>query len=424
MIRFLLKGIIRDRSRSLFPLLVVAAGVFLTVALYGYVVGEETIIILANANFQSGFVKVTTRAYAQEAEQLPNDLALTGIPSLIAGLESEFPKFIWLPRIRFGGLLDIPDEKGETRSQGPVSGIAAQLRSTSGQELKILDLRKALVRGRLPEQPKEVLISDDFARKLGVEPGGRATLIGSTMFGSMSMTNFIVTGTVRFGISAMDKTAMIADLSDIQNALDMKDAAGEILGLSRDSIYRQKDADATVSAFSGRHRGESGDFAPVMVTLRNQPGMATILDLISYAMGLVIGLFLFAMSIVLWNAGLMGSLRRYGEIGVRLAIGEDKGHLYRSLIYESLIVGFLGTLVGTALGLALSYYLQEKGINIASLVKNAGLMVPTVLHSQITPLSYFIGFVPGFLAILLGTAISGLGIYKRQTAQLFKELET
>ncbi len=424
MIGFLLKGIIRDRSRSLFPFLVVAAGVFLTVALYGYVIGEETIIILANANFQSGFVKVTTRAYAKEADQLPNDLALTGVQSLVAELESEFPKFIWLPRIRFGGLLDIPDEKGETRSQGPVSGIAAQLLSSSGRELKLLDLKKALVRGRLPERPKEILISDDFARKLGVEPGERATLISSTMFGSMSMTNFIVSGTVRFGISAMDKTAMIADLSDIQNALDMKDAAGEILGLSSDSIYRQKDADAMVSAFSARHREESGDFSPVMVTLRNQPGMATILDLISYAMGLVIGLFLFAMSLVLWNAGLMGSLRRYGEIGVRLAIGEDKGRLYRSLIYESLIVGFLGTLAGTALGLALSYYLQEKGINIASLVKNAGLMVPTVLHSQITPFSYFIGFIPGLLAILLGTAISGLGIYKRQTAQLFKELET
>jgi len=424
MIGFLLKGIIRDRSRSLFPFLVVTAGVFLTVALYGYIIGEETSIILANANFLSGFIKVTTRTYAKEADQLPNDLALTGVQSLVADLESEFAKFIWLPRIRFGGLLDIPDEKGETRSQGPVSGMAAQLLSPSSRELKLLDLKKALVRGRLPERPKEILISDDFARRLSVEPGGRATLISSTMFGSMSMTNFIVAGTVKFGISAMDKTAMIADLSDIQNALDMKDAAGEILGLSDDSIYSQKEADAMVSAFGERHREDSGDFAPVMVTLRNQPGMAIMLDLISYAMALVIGLFLFAMSLVLWNAGLMGSLRRYGEIGVRLAVGEDKGHLYRSLIYESLIVGFLGTLAGTALGLALSYYLQEKGINIASLVKNAGLMVPTVLHSQITPFSYFIGFIPGLLAILFGTAISGLGIYKRQTAQLFKELET
>jgi putative ABC transport system permease protein len=34
-----------------------------------------------------------------------------------------------------------------------------------------------------------------------------------------------------------------------------------------------------------------------------------------------------------------------------------------------------------------------------------------------------IGFLPGLLATLLGSALSGVGIYKRKTAQLFKELE-
>jgi putative ABC transport system permease protein len=38
-------------------------------------------------------------------------------------------------------------------------------------------------------------------------------------------------------------------------------------------------------------------------------------------------------------------------------------------------------------------------------------------------MSFFIGFIPGLLATILGTSISGIGIYKRQTSQLFKELE-
>jgi putative ABC transport system permease protein len=48
----------------------------------------------------------------------------------------------------------------------------------------------------------------------------------------------------------------------------------------------------------------------------------------------------------------------------------------------------------------------------------------TVLRSKITPLSFVIGFVPGLLASLIGTAIAGRTIYKRQTASLFKELES
>ena len=424
MMKFLFKGIVRDRSKSLFPFLVVTAGVFLTVALYCYVKGGETSIIRLNANLLSGHVKVMTSAYAKESDQMPNDLALSGVNSLVQELETQFPKFIWVPRIRFGGLLDIPDEKGETRSQGPVSGMAVHLLSLQNREVELLDIEKALVRGRLPERPKEILLSDEFALKLGVNPGERATLISSTMYGSMSFANFIMAGTIRFGVSAMDRAAMIADLADIQDALDMKDAASEILGFSSDSLYRQEEVDSMVAAFSSRHEDAPNDFSPVMITLRDQPGMDAMMNRLSYASMLLVGFFIVAMSLVLWNAGLLGSLRRYGEIGVRLAIGEDKSHVYRSLIYESLMIGLLGTVAGTALGLALSYYLQVKGINISSLMKNAAMMIPTVLHSQITPFSYFIGFIPGLLATSLGTAISGIGIYKRQTSQLFKELET
>jgi len=424
MIKFLFKGILRDKSRSLFPFLIVTAGVFLTVALYCYIKGAEASFIRSNANLLSGHVRVMTEAYAKEADQIPNDLALTELPALIQDLQARFPGFIWTPRIRFGGLLDVPDENGETRSQGPAAGMAVRLLSPQTPEIELLDLNKSLVRGRLPERPKEVLISDEFARKLGINPGERATLISSTMFGSMSLANFVVAGTVRFGVSAMDRTAMIADLGDIQDALDMKDAAGEVLGFSKDSVYRQREVDILAASFNARRGDTHDDLSPVMMTLRDQPGMALMVDRLSYATAAIVGVFLFVMSLVLWNAGLLGSLRRYGEIGVRLAIGESKGHLFRSMIYESLMIGALGTLAGTGLGLALSYYLQVKGIDISSMVRNAAMMIPTVLHSQVTPFAYVIGFVPGLLATLLGTAISGRGIYKRQTAQLFKELET
>jgi putative ABC transport system permease protein len=240
----------------------------------------------------------------------------------------------------------------------------------------------------------------------------------------MSLANFVVAGTVRFGVSAMDRTAVIADLGDIQDALDMKDAAGEVLGFSKNSVYRQREVDGVAAIFNAGQRDPRDDLSPFMVTLRDQPGMVLMIDRLSYATTAIVGVFLFVMSLVLWNAGLLGSLRRYGEIGVRLAIGESKGHLCRSMIYESLMIGCLGTLAGTGLGLALSYYLQVKGIDVSSMVKNAAIMIPSVLHSQVTPFAYVIGFLPGLLATVLGTAISGRGIYKRQTAQLFKELET
>jgi len=51
-------------------------------------------------------------------------------------------------------------------------------------------------------------------------------------------------------------------------------------------------------------------------------------------------------------------------------------------------------------------------------------MVSNVWRAQVTPASYVIGFIPGLLATFLGTSISGIGIYRRQTSTLMKELET
>ncbi|MEJ2537671.1 MAG: FtsX-like permease family protein [Calditrichia bacterium] len=362
MIKFLLKGLIRDRSRSLFPILTVVAGVMLTVILYSWVKGTQTDLIRANANFNTGHVKIMSFAYSQESDQIPNDLAYTGVADLLTKLRNNRPEMIWTPRIRFGGLLDIPDKFGETRSQAPVAGLAVDLLSSQTPETEILNLKEALVRGTLPAKRGEVLISEELSRKLGVKIGDTATLVSSTMYGSLSTYNFI------------------------------------------------------------KNAGED-EFRPVMVTLRNQAGLAQTLDLSAYISAVLIGLFVIVMSIVLWNAGLMASLRRYGEIGVRLAIGENKGHIYRSMIAESLMVGFFGSVLGTAIGVAISYYLQVHGIDISSMLKNASMMISDVMKAQVTPVSFFIGFIPGLLATLLGTSISGIGIYQRQTSQLAKELE-
>ncbi len=422
MVKFLLKGLIRDRSRSLFPVIIVLWGVLLTVVLYSWIKGMETDMIRSASHFDTGHVKLMSRAYAQEADQIPNDLAMFGVGELLTELKRNHPAMHWTPRIRFVGLLDVPDEKGETRSQGPVAGLAVDLLSVSSPEIGILNFEKALISGRLPEKRGEMMISDEFAHRLGIDPGGTATLISATMYGSLSTANFIVVGTIRFGISAMDRGAMVADIQDIRQALDMNNAAGEILGFSEDDIYHEEQTDAVAAAFN-RTQINDDEFSPVMLTLRQQSGLSQTLDMVNYFSGILIGIFIIVMSIVLWNAGLMGSLRRYGEIGVRLAIGEDKGHVYRSMLIESAMIGVFGSIAGTIIGVALSYYLQVKGFDISSMMKNASMLISDVIRAKVTPLSYVIGFIPGLVATLLGTSISGIGIYKRQTSQLFKELE-
>jgi len=50
-------------------------------------------------------------------------------------------------------------------------------------------------------------------------------------------------------------------------------------------------------------------------------------------------------------------------------------------------------------------------------------MMPNLVRARITPPDFYIGFIPGVISTVAGTMLSGIGIYKRKTAQLFKELE-
>jgi len=424
MIRFLFKGLIRDRSRFLFPFLTVAIGVFLTVAMYCYIKGAEYKIVEFNADLLTGHVKVMTKGYAAEPDQAPNDLALTGVGKLIEELKATYPDMTWAPRIRFGGLLDVPDEAGETKVQAPVAGTAADIRTPGSPEIRRLGLEKAIIRGRLPEKAGEILIGEQLAGRLALGPGGKATFIGATMNGAMATANYVVSGVVRFGVRALDRTGLVMDIADARTVLDMEDAAGEIPGWRTAGPYEQKVIDVVAAKFNNPVPASADEFTPIMKTLREQSEMGNLLDQIGAVNGAVIAIFILAMSLVLWNAGLIGSLRRYGEIGVRLAMGEPKGGVYRAMLGEAMMIGLLGTIAGTAAGLALSYYMQVRGINITGFLKGAAVMLPSTLNSRITPAAYVIGFIPGILSTLIGTAIAGRGIYKRSTASLFKELET
>ena len=158
-------------------------------------------------------------------------------------------------------------------------------------------------------------------------------------------------------------------------------------------------------------------FSPVMVTLRDQGNMDMLMNYMDKVTFIIVSIFLLAMSIVLWNAGLLSGISRYGEVGLRLAMGEEKGHIYRSLSWNPFLSALPEPLPEPSLGLGFAWLLQTYGINIGSAMQNAAMMLPTTFHARITPADWYLGFIPGLFSTVLGTMLSGIGIYKRKTAR-------
>ena len=423
MIKFLLKGILRDKSKSLIPVCVISLGVFITVFMSGFVDGVLSEMISSNANLDTGHLKVMTKPYNENKDQLPNDLALLEIDLLIESLESEYPNLEWVPRIKFGGILDVPDVNGETIIQGPGIGLGLSILGEDKGEIERLSIQKSIVRGSMPENPNEILLSEVFSKKLKINPGDEVTFFGSTMEGSMVFESFVMSGTVMFGNPVLDRSTFIVDFKKTQMILDMENGSSELLAYFKTDFYDDKTALKIESNFNKKYLKSEDEFAPIILSLRNQNDLGATLDLVDSFSFIFISIFVIAMSLVLWNTGLIGGLRRYQEFGIRLALGESKKHVYSLLIIESIIIGFIGSTFGTGLGFILCYYMQETGIDISEALTNSVVIIPSVLKAKVSSTLLYLGYIPGLISIVFGTALAGRGIFKRNTSKLFKELE-
>jgi putative ABC transport system permease protein len=422
MFKFLVQGLFRDRHRYLFPLLIVASGVLIMVFVMALMQGYMESFIRQNAGFDTGHMKVVTRTYRDHITQRPYDLGLLDIKDDLGQWRQRYPQFDWMERIHFGALLDVPDSTGNTRVQGEVAGFGIDL-LTSPKERKLMNLDKALARGKMPSKPGDILISDKAFQRLALKLGDPVTLIGADVNGSLALGGFRICGTIDFGAEALDRGAVIADLADVRRMLAMENGAGEVLVFFKDGIYDGKAAKAVRDEFNRLYSNPGDEYSPVMLDLGDQNDLGFILALMDNVWGMISMAFIFILGIVLWNSGLLNGIRRYGEFGVRLAVGESKRHIYRSLILEALAIGIVGSLIGVVLGLAANWYFNIHGMDVSAFSRNSTLMTEDIIYTYVRPGDVVLSLITGVIATVVGAALAGMAIYKRQTSKLFVELE-
>ncbi|SVD20279.1 uncharacterized protein METZ01_LOCUS373133, partial [marine metagenome] len=171
----------------------------------GFMKGTMNSLFFDTAVILTGHEKIVTRAYKEESQLLPNDLALLEVDQLVNKLDQDYPEFFWSPRITFAGLLDVPDENGETKSQGPVIALGIDLFSENSRQAEIWELDRVLVEGALPQNREDALISSKLAEQLNLSVGESVTFIGSTMDNAFTTYNFNVSGTFNLRKGQTDK---------------------------------------------------------------------------------------------------------------------------------------------------------------------------------------------------------------------------
>jgi putative ABC transport system permease protein len=431
MIRWLLTGIWRDKTRSLFPFLVISVGVTLLIYLLGFMEGIFAGMIDISAHLDTGHLRFVNKPFYDEEHLNPLDRSLAGQKETLQWLQQNGDSRIeWSPRIRWGALMDVPDEKGETKSQTPVVGMAIDLLDKNSPERERLDLEKSVIAGAIPSRAKEMLIGYKLADSLGIQLGDTVTLLGQNFDGGMATDNYQVVGFVKFGLAAMDKKMALIDLVDAQQTFYMEDMVTDFLGFlplsvgyKKYDLLKQDIMEHLPALKQSPPAGWASDDEPVILSVLDQRNLRELSVKFELVDDVVIGVFTLLMVLVLWNAGLLNGVHRYGEMGLLLALGETHKKLIALMTLEALMIGLLGSLTGCLVGGSLVYYLQEVGVSTHGIFESSGLMMSDTIRARASLDAFVFAVIPGIAASVLGNLIANLAIYQRSEANLFRELE-
>lgn len=209
-----------------------------------------------------------------------------------------------------------------------------------------------------PLQGGQAFVGRQLAAQMGLRAGDPIAIVGQGIDGSLASDLFTVAAVVTTPVDLINRQGVVIELSTAQALFAMEDEAHEIVIHARRpeaaaALARRLSADPV---FAGAEVLDWESLAPEMVTL------VRIIDL---AGTFVLLLVFLAAAAGVANTMLMATFERTREFGMLLALGTHPARLVTLVVAESLALGLMGAVAGTAIGIALVAVTHNTGIDYA-----------------------------------------------------------
>ena len=194
---------------------------------------------------------------------------------------------------------------------------------------------------------------------------GDADAVGQTLY--VNKVALTVKGVLqRKGTGGMGGVAdfdnrMVVPITTAMRRIMNVDYIAAVRIVSRDATLMPKQVDAIRKLIHDRHHitpPEEDDFRIVTPTIIARIMRGTSRTL-SWLLGSLAGLSLLVGGVVLMNILLISVAERTKEIGLRRAVGATRRDVFFQFLMESLVVTFLGMLLGTGLGWGIAMVLSR-----------------------------------------------------------------
>lgn len=247
-----------------------------------------------------------------------------------------------------------------------------------------------------------VLVGSGFARRYNIEPGAELAIIGQDVDGSIASGLFTVTEVVSSPVDIVNNLGIVMTLDDAGELLAMYDQVHEMVLYTYDIAL----LDETVDRLSALPALADLELLPWRKVV---PQMVGMFDMIDVFLLVVLLIVFIAAAAGIANTMLMSTFERKHEFGMLLSLGCGPGRLARMITVEAVILGLVGVVIGTVLGIGLAVVTSHTGLDYASLgggteayeASFRGLNLSSLVYPRLYASDVLAGLVAVFLTSLL-----------------------
>ncbi|MBM3554719.1 MAG: ABC transporter permease [Alphaproteobacteria bacterium] len=331
---FALRNLRRNTRRSLFAIFVVAISAAAACLAAGYINATTHAVREEMIRGGVGHLQIATSAEFEGVAMRPFEHAM---PAEIAAEATRAARAA--PGHRFA----LPRLLGEALiSNGDLAIGVAYAAIDPKREPSAMPRGLALVAGGLfGDDPHEIILGAELARRLGLKPGDDVTLLGSTTRGGVNASDVRLVGIFRTGVQEIDLRTAYVPL-DFARDLARTDRVSRVALLLANTAETEATAARLAAALPGLAVKTWRELAPVVEQIR----VMFIQQFTVFGAILALVVFLSVMSVVL--AALMERVR---EVGTLRAIGLGRGRLAWVFLLEGAGLGVIGAVLGVGLAI-------------------------------------------------------------------------
>lgn len=397
-LRIAFRNVLRHRRRALITAITMMVGIGFFIGLDSLYNGLDRLSVDDLINFRDSSVKVFSRDYDADRASFPLDRGIENAAELRDALGRE-PRVVAVTR-----RTQFLAQAGNYRDAIHVIGTVVDPVADSA----VFSLKDALIGSWFTPQAgsdRQVILGKELAGKLGLKVGDLAVIAASTRYGAQNADEFTIVGLLSTSDPTLNKASFFITYDAASDFLDLGGLVTE-LDLRLQHRVNLSDTLTEAASVAVGIRAAHPTLAAYSFQELNKGFLAVLKQ--KRFWGYMIMLFILLISAVgIVNTVLMSVYERIREVGVLKALGFQGGEVVWMFIFEGLLVGCLGSLLGAALGILIDCYSIFVGFPLSKIGSDvgAGFAFWGTLRGEWNPGSILFAVVFGLVIAMIAAAI-------------------